>query len=121
MDNWSEGKKECYYDFIEQMKKDGYIVKKKSTRFKKPLPQEVAEHMVSKGATLGQAGAESVKFVNHYESNGWKVGKNKMVNWKSAATGWITRMKDYENSKQRNDAASFEDSNDTSWINGLSE
>jgi hypothetical protein len=28
MDNWSEAKKECYYDFLDQMIKDGYIVKK---------------------------------------------------------------------------------------------
>jgi len=36
MDNWSEAKKECYYDFVEQMLKDGYIVKKR----KKSVPKD---------------------------------------------------------------------------------
>tara|TARA_R100000742_G_C4278876_1_gene102340 strand:- start:3404 stop:4018 length:615 start_codon:yes stop_codon:yes gene_type:complete len=30
-------------------------------------------------------------FFYFYESNGWKVGKNKMKQWKRAASGWITR------------------------------
>jgi hypothetical protein len=34
---------------------------------------------------------EANKFYLHYESNGWMVGKNKMKNWKSAASGWIAR------------------------------
>ena len=28
------------------------------------------------------------KFFNHYESNGWYVGKNKMKDWKAAVRGW---------------------------------
>jgi len=28
------------------------------------------------------------RWMSHYESNGWKVGRNKMVNWKSAVTTW---------------------------------
>lgn len=32
-------------------------------------------------------------FLNHYESNGWKVGKNPMKSWKHAVTNWITRGK----------------------------
>lgn len=31
------------------------------------------------------------KFMHHYGSNGWKVGKNKMVSWKSAVGGWSAR------------------------------
>jgi hypothetical protein len=45
--------------------------------------------------------AQAQLFLNHYESNGWKVGKNKMQNWKAAAAGWISRMKQYENGKQK--------------------
>lgn len=33
------------------------------------------------------------RFVNHYGSNGWKVGKNKMVCWKTALAGWEARDK----------------------------
>ena len=27
-------------------------------------------------------------FINHYESNGWKVGKNPMKDWKAAVRTW---------------------------------
>lgn len=44
------------------------------------------------GLEAGQI--ESSNFVNYYESNGWKVGKNPMKNWKAAANNWITNKKD---------------------------
>jgi len=31
---------------------------------------------------------QSEKFFNYYESNGWKVGKNKMVDWSAAIINW---------------------------------
>lgn len=31
---------------------------------------------------------DAEKWMSHYQSNGWKVGKNKMVNWKAAVTTW---------------------------------
>lgn len=40
---------------------------------------------------------ESRKFLAHYESNGWKVGKNPMKSWKGAAAGWKTRSAEYTN------------------------
>jgi hypothetical protein len=44
---------------------------------------------------------EAEKFILHYESNGWKVGKNKMVNWKSALTGWLKRSAEFQINQQR--------------------
>ena len=39
MDNWSDTKKECYFDFIEQMLKDGYIRKpRKKAAVDKKIP-----------------------------------------------------------------------------------
>ena len=38
---------------------------------------------------------EAEKFFNYYESNGWKVGKNPMKNWKAAANNWITNSNTY--------------------------
>ena len=38
---------------------------------------------------------EAEKFVNYYESNGWKVGKNTMKSWTHAANNWITNTKQY--------------------------
>lgn len=33
----------------------------------------------------------SKKFFCHYESNGWKVGKNSMKSWRAAADQWKAR------------------------------
>jgi len=45
------------------------------------------------GTEQGQT--EAQKFFNYYESNGWKVGKNPMKNWKAAANNWITNSNTY--------------------------
>jgi hypothetical protein len=58
-------------------------------RFQKPtLSELIAEFNVRVTDPMSEAN----KFLNYYESNGWKVGKNKMVSWTHAVTGWITRM-----------------------------
>ena len=44
---------------------------------------------------IDQGKIEAEKFFNYYESNGWKVGKNPMKNWKAAANNWITNSNTY--------------------------
>jgi hypothetical protein len=34
---------------------------------------------------------EAKTFLGHYESNGWKVGRNPMKSWQHAVTNWISR------------------------------
>ncbi|MEE9302192.1 MAG: hypothetical protein V3U84_00255, partial [Thiotrichaceae bacterium] len=41
-------------------------------------------------------------FMSHYESNGWKVGKNKMKNWQAAVRTWQAR-----NNNDNNDIKSI--------------
>jgi len=48
---------------------------------------------------------EGRKFMNYYQSNGWKVGKNPMKDWKAAARGWIDRNGD-TNGQAKNVASS---------------
>ena len=55
-------------------------------KFKPPTIDEIKAH--SKEKALPD---ESDNFWNFYESNGWKVGKNKMSSWKSAFSGWCSR------------------------------
>ncbi len=38
---------------------------------------------------------EADGFFNYYESNGWKVGKNPMKDWKAASRNWIKNSKNY--------------------------
>ena len=61
---------------VSEKKKDKY-----------PTIEEAEIYFIEKGANK----VESDKFFYFYESKGWKVGKNPMVNWKSAASGWLSR------------------------------
>ena len=58
---------------------------------------DVKKFFLSKGLSEPIATIEAEKYWNHYESNGWKVGKNPMKNWKSAAAGWLARMNQFSN------------------------
>ena len=45
-------------------------------------------------AKAGLPETEAVKFFHHYESNGWKVGKNKMVSLNGCVGGWAARWRE---------------------------
>lgn len=52
-----------------------------------PPPENlIIEYFIERGANRVEAG----KYSNHYNANGWKVGRNKMVDWKAAARNWIS-------------------------------
>ena len=66
---------------------------KKSERFVKPTIEEIQAHILEKGYTF-----DAEAFYAFYESNGWKVGKNPMKNWKMACTTWAkNRKSNYNN------------------------
>ena len=56
---------------------------KAQKRFTAPTLQELAEHISTKGYTV-----DAERFFNHYESNGWMVGRNKMKSWAAALAKW---------------------------------
>lgn len=66
--------------------------KEKAKRFVPPSLGELSDYIDEKRYSV-----DPVTFINHYESNGWKVGKNKMVSWKSALVTWEKR--NHENHK----------------------
>lgn len=53
-------------------------------RFSKPDRESVNAEF----AKAGMPFTEAEKFWNHYEANGWKVGKVPMKSWKAAITNW---------------------------------
>lgn len=53
-----------------------------------PTVDEVKDYIVEKGYHFS---AED--FVAYYESNGWRVGKNPMKNWKAACRTWESNYK----------------------------
>jgi hypothetical protein len=56
-------------------------------RFIPPFVTEVTAYMFEKTGTKDFN--EANKFCDFYESNGWKVGKNKMKCWKAAVRNWL--------------------------------
>lgn len=65
------------------------------SRFSPPDVETVKSYFAEKGGTEGQA----IRFHAYYESNGWKVGRNPMKNWKAAASGWISRDREQQPNK----------------------
>jgi len=65
-------------EYIEEVKQA-----KKSKRFKKPTLDELEHYCIER-----QNRVDIQKFYNFYESNGWKVGKNPMKDWRASVRGW---------------------------------
>lgn len=60
-------------------KKEGVALR----RFVKPDVTEVRAYCVERGNRV-----DAQKFVDYYESNGWRVGRNPMKDWKAAVRTW---------------------------------
>lgn len=56
--------------------------------FVKPSADECAGY----AKEIGLAMQEARKFFDHYTSNGWKVGKAGMSDWRAAMRNWKARV-----------------------------
>lgn len=65
-------------EYIEEVK-----TAKKNARFKKPTLDELEHYCIER-----QNKVDIQKFYNFYESNGWKVGKNPMKDWRASVRTW---------------------------------
>lgn len=83
----------------ERLSERGYGDKPKSkgngSRFAPPSLEEAKAYIKQKGYSI-----DPVAFFSHYQTNGWKVGKNPMKCWKSAVSSWEAR----ENKDQKKDS-----------------
>lgn len=70
---------------------------KKVTRFVKPTAEEIKSYCEE---TERQIDAD--RFLDYYNANGWKVGKNPMKDWKAAVRNWT---RDAKPAKVSNDEA----------------
>lgn len=59
----------------------------KRARFEPPTVEEVRAYAQEKGWTA----FDPDRFVDFYESKGWRVGNQPMRDWKAAARGWVSR------------------------------
>lgn len=57
--------------------------------FKKPTIEEIKQYCIERNNQI-----DAEKFYDYYESNGWKVGKNSMKNWKAAVRTWEKNKND---------------------------
>lgn len=78
-----------------------------AARFAPPAIGECDAYFAENGGTPVQ----STQFHAYYTSNGWRVGKNPMKDWRSAARGWIARQKEYD--AQRSSARASPGASDT--------
>jgi len=70
--------------------------KKAVKRFTPPLFIDVVKRMTDTSLknhiSQSRAEQEAETFINFYNSNGWKVGKNKMVSWPHSVSSWLSRL-----------------------------
>lgn len=55
----------------------------KRKRFEKPTLSEIKQYCIERNNNIN-----AEHFYDYYESNGWKVGKNSMKDWKAAVRTW---------------------------------
>ena len=61
----------------------GTETEKKQKKFVKPTIEEIKAYCAERNNQI-----EAARFYDHYESNGWKVGKNPMKDWKATIRNW---------------------------------
>ena len=72
-------------------------------RFTAPSIDQVREYCRERGNHV-----DPDAFYAFYESNGWKVGKNPMKDWRAAVRTWEQREKDDKKSRPKNQFHNFE-------------
>ena len=87
------GEKEIEKD-IEREKE-----KEKEKRFSPPLLEELQQYISDNGLDV-----DAEQFMDYYRQNGWRVGKNKMKDWKATARNWHRRNKQWSADKAKKDA-----------------
>lgn len=71
---------------VEIQKETPKGVKKTASRFSTPTVDEVRTYAQEKGYSI-----DAEHFVDYYTSNGWRVGRNPMKDWKAAVRTWASR------------------------------
>ncbi len=75
--------------------------------FVKPSVKEAEDYMLSqKELCPSVLTARALRFINYYESNGWKVGRNAMQDWQAAANNWLLNAQTYDTKNSRTHANS---------------
>ena len=74
----------------------------KESRFAPPSLEQVKDYCKERNNNI-----DPEQFINFYESKGWKIGKDKMKDWKAAIRTWENRNKKETNKTNKNQFNSF--------------
>jgi hypothetical protein len=69
----------------------------KGNNVRKPTVAQLKEY----GDEIGFKDFDAQEFHDHYEANGWMVGRTMMVNWKAAVRNWRRMRRDYGYGRSR--------------------
>lgn len=66
--------------------------------FTKPSQGDITNYLTNeKNYDFFTAQGFASRFLDHYDSNGWKVGKNSMKDWRASVRTWISKENDFKN------------------------
>lgn len=82
---------------------DSVVDKPQRTRFKPPTLEEVQAYCQERNNCV-----DPQRFIDYYASNGWKVGRNSMKDWKAAVRSWERKDEERQrNTQQKRDISSY--------------
>jgi hypothetical protein len=73
-------------------------------RFKRPTRDEVARYAFG----IGHPSFDTQKFMDYYNANGWKVGRNPMKDWQATVRNWIRRDEPQGKTAEASDYAIYD-------------
>lgn len=77
---------------VEVAAKSQPATRRRTPPMQRPTVWEVENFCRTQGLTL----VDAQRFVDYYEANGWKVGRNPMRSWQAAARNWQRRELQYQ-------------------------
>ena len=78
-------------------------------KFKPPTLIEVENYCAERGLQI-----DAERFIDHYASNGWRVGNSPMKDWQAAVRNWARRNMSAHPDRANPDRAALPDSSDMS-------
>ena len=114
-----EIEKELEIDIDKEIDNNCASTKQKRKRFVKPTISDIEQYCSEKNISIN-----AQQFIDYYESNGWKVGRNSMKDWQATVRRWASNnygkkknskdnainvvkevMEEYRNEQQGNDSS----------------
>lgn len=116
---YGEIEKELEIEIDKEIDNKCASTKQKRKRFVKPTISDIEQYCSEKNISIN-----AQQFIDYYESNGWKVGRNSMKDWQATVRRWASNnygkkksnkdnainvvkevMEEYRNEQQRDDSS----------------